>query len=101
HASATWANSQPGGRIGEDFRSPRFLRSLLKKGSDPFRGKSVKLRRGSDPFFSRLQSVREDELPAWAARMTEPPDNPLTFEQALAELDQIVRDLEDGQLGLE
>gem|GEM_PF-1358962 len=61
----------------------------------------MKLRRGSDPFFSRLQSVREGELPAWAARMTEPPDNPLTFEQALAELDQIVRDLEDGQLGLE
>jgi exodeoxyribonuclease VII small subunit len=30
-----------------------------------------------------------------------PPDCPLTFEQALAELDQIVRDLEDGQLGLE
>jgi exodeoxyribonuclease VII small subunit len=29
-----------------------------------------------------------------------PPDN-LTFEQALAELEQIVRELEDGQTGLE
>ena len=29
-----------------------------------------------------------------------PPDN-LTFEQALAELERIVRDLEDGQTGLE
>jgi exodeoxyribonuclease VII small subunit len=29
-----------------------------------------------------------------------PPDN-LTYEQALAELEQIVRDLEDGQTGLE
>jgi exodeoxyribonuclease VII small subunit len=33
--------------------------------------------------------------------MNNSPDYPLTFEQALAELDQIVRDLEDGQLGLE
>jgi exodeoxyribonuclease VII small subunit len=29
------------------------------------------------------------------------PDDNQTFEQALAELEQIVRDLEDGQLGLE
>jgi exodeoxyribonuclease VII small subunit len=29
------------------------------------------------------------------------PEDNQTFEQALAELDQIVRDLEDGQLGLE
>jgi exodeoxyribonuclease VII small subunit len=29
-----------------------------------------------------------------------PPDN-LTFEQALAQLEQIVRDLEDGSIGLE
>ncbi len=34
-------------------------------------------------------------------RMSEPPHQNLTFEQSLAELDQIVRDLEDGQLGLE
>lgn len=33
--------------------------------------------------------------------MNDSQDYPLTFEQALAELDQIVRDLEDGQLGLE
>jgi exodeoxyribonuclease VII small subunit len=32
--------------------------------------------------------------------MNESPDHP-TFEQSLAELDQIVHDLEDGQLGLE
>ena len=29
------------------------------------------------------------------------PQDSLTFEQALAELDRIVRDLEDGQIGLE
>jgi exodeoxyribonuclease VII small subunit len=29
------------------------------------------------------------------------PNQPLSFEQALAELDKIVRDLEDGQTGLE
>ena len=29
------------------------------------------------------------------------PNEDLTFEQSLAELDRIVRDLEDGQLGLE
>ena len=29
------------------------------------------------------------------------PDKPLTFEQALAELEKIVHDLEDGQIGLE
>jgi len=34
-------------------------------------------------------------------RMSESPNQNLTFEQSLAELDQIVRDLEDGQLGLE
>jgi exodeoxyribonuclease VII small subunit len=33
--------------------------------------------------------------------MSESPNSNLTFEQALAELDRIVRDLEDGQLGLE
>jgi exodeoxyribonuclease VII small subunit len=33
--------------------------------------------------------------------MNESSDITLTFEQALAELDRIVRDLEDGQLGLE
>ncbi len=33
--------------------------------------------------------------------MNDSPDGPQTFEQALSELDQIVRDLEDGQLGLE
>jgi exodeoxyribonuclease VII small subunit len=33
--------------------------------------------------------------------MNESPSDNLTFEQALAELDQVVRDLEDGQLGLE
>jgi exodeoxyribonuclease VII small subunit len=32
---------------------------------------------------------------------TSPQDNPQTFEQALAELDRIVHDLEDGQIGLE
>jgi exodeoxyribonuclease VII small subunit len=35
------------------------------------------------------------------ARMSDSPDHNLTFEQSLAELDRIVRDLEDGQLGLE
>jgi exodeoxyribonuclease VII small subunit len=33
--------------------------------------------------------------------MTNPSQDPLTFEQALAELDRVVRDLEDGQIGLE
>jgi exodeoxyribonuclease VII small subunit len=33
--------------------------------------------------------------------MSDSPDDKLTFEQALAKLDQLVRDLEDGQLGLE
>jgi exodeoxyribonuclease VII small subunit len=33
--------------------------------------------------------------------MTEPADDSLTFEQALAELERIVRELEDGQTDLE
>jgi exodeoxyribonuclease VII small subunit len=33
--------------------------------------------------------------------MSDSPSNNLTFEQALAELEQIVRELEDGQVGLE
>jgi exodeoxyribonuclease VII small subunit len=33
--------------------------------------------------------------------MSELPSDSLSFEQSLAELDRIVRDLEDGQLGLE
>ena len=33
--------------------------------------------------------------------MSDSPPEPLTFEQSLAELDRVVRDLEDGQLGLE
>jgi exodeoxyribonuclease VII small subunit len=33
--------------------------------------------------------------------MNEPASDPLTFEQALAELDRIVRELEDGQTSLE
>jgi exodeoxyribonuclease VII small subunit len=33
--------------------------------------------------------------------MTDPQVESLTFEQALAELERIVRDLEDGQIGLE
>ena len=33
--------------------------------------------------------------------MSELPTESLSFEQSLAELDRIVRDLEDGQLGLE
>jgi exodeoxyribonuclease VII small subunit len=33
--------------------------------------------------------------------MSNSPQEPLTFEQALTELDRIVRDLEDGQIGLE
>jgi exodeoxyribonuclease VII small subunit len=33
--------------------------------------------------------------------MTDCPSESVTFEQALAELEQIVRDLEDGQTGLE
>ncbi|SRR5260370_40609086 len=33
--------------------------------------------------------------------MSESPNDNLSFEQSLAELDQIVRKLEDGQLGLE
>src|SRR5947209_18118418 len=35
------------------------------------------------------------------ARMSESSPENLTFEQSLAELDRVVRDLEDGQLGLE
>jgi exodeoxyribonuclease VII small subunit len=38
---------------------------------------------------------------AWHPRMSNPPDTDLTFEQALAELERIVRELEDGQTGLE
>lgn len=34
-------------------------------------------------------------------RMSDSPSEVLTFEQSLAKLDLIVRDLEDGQLGLE
>jgi exodeoxyribonuclease VII small subunit len=34
-------------------------------------------------------------------RMSDSRDESLTFEQSLTELDRIVRDLEDGQLGLE
>jgi exodeoxyribonuclease VII small subunit len=34
-------------------------------------------------------------------RMSDSPNENLTFEQSLTELDRIVRDLEDGQLGLE
>lgn len=33
--------------------------------------------------------------------METPPTDALTFEQSLSELDRVVRDLEDGQLGLE
>ena len=33
--------------------------------------------------------------------MPDPTPSPLTFEQALAELEQIVRELEDGKIGLE
>lgn len=33
--------------------------------------------------------------------MSDSPNQDLTFEQSLAELDRVVRDLEDGQLGLE
>jgi exodeoxyribonuclease VII small subunit len=33
--------------------------------------------------------------------MSQSPDEHLSFEQSLTELDRIVRDLEDGQLGLE
>jgi exodeoxyribonuclease VII small subunit len=33
--------------------------------------------------------------------MNEPSNDSLTFEQALAELERIVHDLEDGQIGLE
>jgi exodeoxyribonuclease VII small subunit len=34
-------------------------------------------------------------------RMSDSPNENLTFEQSLTELDRVVRDLEDGQLGLE
>jgi exodeoxyribonuclease VII small subunit len=33
--------------------------------------------------------------------MTEPPPDNLTFEESLAELDRLVREMEDGRLGLE
>jgi exodeoxyribonuclease VII small subunit len=33
--------------------------------------------------------------------MNDPPEEPLSFEEALAQLEQIVRELEDGQTGLE
>jgi exodeoxyribonuclease VII small subunit len=33
--------------------------------------------------------------------MAESPSDPLTFEQALADLERIVRELEDGKIGLE
>ena len=35
------------------------------------------------------------------ARMSAPQEENRTFEQSLAELERVVRDLEDGQLGLE
>jgi exodeoxyribonuclease VII small subunit len=40
-------------------------------------------------------------IPRVDARMSESPSDNLTFEQCLAELDRVVRALEDGQLGLE
>jgi exodeoxyribonuclease VII small subunit len=40
-------------------------------------------------------------VPVRGERMNESPSDELTFEQSLAELDQVVRDLEDGQTGLE
>jgi exodeoxyribonuclease VII small subunit len=43
----------------------------------------------------------DGRLPRVETRMNDSPSDPLTFEQSLAELDQVVRDLEDGQLGLE
>ena len=39
--------------------------------------------------------------PCVGARMSDSPNDHLTFEQSLADLDRIVRELEDGQLGLE
>jgi exodeoxyribonuclease VII small subunit len=38
---------------------------------------------------------------AWNAHMSDSPPENVTFEQALADLEQIVRELEDGQTGLE
>jgi exodeoxyribonuclease VII small subunit len=40
-------------------------------------------------------------IPRVDARMSESPSDNLTFEQCLAELDRVVRALEDGKLGLE
>src|SRR3981189_2825284 len=40
-------------------------------------------------------------LPAWDTHMSDSPLDNLTFEQALAELEGIVQELEDGQVGLE
>ncbi len=40
-------------------------------------------------------------VPRVGARMSDSPNDNLTFEESLAKLDQIVRDLEEGQLGLE
>jgi exodeoxyribonuclease VII small subunit len=42
----------------------------------------------------------DGRLLAWML-MSESPSDALTFEQALARLEQIVRDLEDGSIGLE
>jgi exodeoxyribonuclease VII small subunit len=33
--------------------------------------------------------------------MSQPPQDGISFEDAMAELEQVVRDLEDGQIGLE
>ncbi len=49
----------------------------------------------------RLRSDTDGRCPCLGVRMSESPNQNLTFEQSLAELDRIVRDLEDGQLGLE
>ena len=50
---------------------------------------------------SLFPSVSDGCLPRVGARMSDSPSDKLTFEQSLVELDRVVRDLEDGGLGLE
>src|SRR5262249_51872433 len=53
------------------------------------------------PMPPKRTKVRDDPHSAVGARMNAPPEDNRTFEQSLADLERVVRDLEDGQLGLE
>jgi exodeoxyribonuclease VII small subunit len=45
--------------------------------------------------------ITDEHYYAWMRRMNDSPPDTLTFEEALADLETIVRQLEDGQTGLE